>query len=206
MAETIATNHYYEIENAAKLAIANELSKFGEKEIKALAQAAIAIAASSDSLLADTAAIMVAAAINQGRALVFDKYKNKIHGLQRSEILDEVTCNFCLSIDGRIVEVDDMIAKGGPFHSNCRGIWVEILKDEEELPDITGVPNSIRDRVGDSVNELVQPKKPIVKKDSLAAKAIKKDKAGETEASELMSNDPKQYTGCGATNRLIHTH
>ena len=181
MAETIATNHHYEVENAAKLAIANELSKFGEKEIKALAKAAAAIAISSDSLLADTAAIMVSAAINQGRALVFDKYKNKIHGLQRSEILDEVTCNFCISIDGRIVEVDDPIAKGGPFHSNCRGIWVEILKDEEELPEVTGVPASIRDRVGDSVNELVQPKKPIVKKDSLAAKAIAKGKAGETE-------------------------
>lgn len=205
MAETIATNHYYEIEHQAKLAIANELSKFGEKEIKALAKAALAIAANSDSLLADTAAIMVSAAINQGRALVFDKYKSKIHGLQRSEILDEVTCNFCLSIDGRIVDPDDNIAKSGPFHSNCRGIWVEILKDEEELPDITGVPASIRDRVGDSVNELVQPKKPIVKKDSLAQKAIDKGKAGEKEASELMSNDPKQCEGCGSSRRLIHT-
>lgn len=205
MAETIATNHYYEVENEAKLAIANELSKFGEKEIKALAKAAAAIAGSSDSLLANTAAIVVSAAINQGRALVFDKYKSKIHALQRSEILDEVTCNFCLSIDGRIVDVDDPIAKGGPFHSNCRGIWVEILKDEEELPPVTGVPNSIRDRIGDSVNELVQPKKPIVKKDSLAQKAIDKGKAGEKEASELMSNDPKQCEGCGSGHRLIHT-
>lgn len=203
MADAIATNHHYEIENAAKLAIGNQLAKFGEKEIKALAAAAVAIATNSESLLKDTAAIMVAATINQGRKLVFDKYKDKIHALQRSEILDEVTCNFCLSMDGRIVEPDDQIAKEGTFHSNCRGIWVEILKDEAELPEITGVPNSIRDRLGDSVNEVVQPKKPIVRKDSLAAKAIAKGKAGDKEASELMANDPEQYKNCGAC-RFTH--
>jgi hypothetical protein len=198
MAETIATNHHYEIETAARLAIGNQLAKFGEKEIKALAAAAIAISGSTENLVRDTAAIMVAATINQGRKLVFDKNKSKIHGLQRSEILDETTCNFCLSMDGRIVDPGDSIASEGTFHSNCRGIWVEILKDEEELPDVTGVPNSLRDRLGDSTNDLVQPKKPIVKKDSLAQQAIDKGKAGTKEASELMANDPHQFHGCGA--------
>ena len=218
LAETIATNHHYEIENEAKLAIANQLAKFsdflagkkvhfGEKEIKALAKAAVAIATSQDSLVRNAAAVMVAATINQGRKLVFDKNKSKIHALQRSEILDSVTCNFCLSMDGRIVEPDDSIAQEGTFHSNCRGIWVEILKDEEELPEVTGVPNSLRDRLGDAVNELVQPKKPIVRKDSLAAKAIAKGKAGpqddeDVEASELKATDPKQHVGCGGH---IHT-
>jgi hypothetical protein len=50
------------------------------------------------------------------------------------------------------------------FHSNCRGIWVAILKDEEELPSIGGIPKSIRDRFGDAVNDLIQPKSPIKKK------------------------------------------
>lgn len=199
MAETIATNHHYEIENEAKLALATGLTKFGEKEIKALALAAAAITGSTDSLVSDAAAVLVAATINQGRKLVFDKNQGKIHGLQRSEILDSVTCNFCLSMDGRIVEPNDPIASEGTFHSNCRGIWVEILKDEAELPDVTGVPNSLRDRLGDAVNDLVQPKKPIVKKDSLAAQAIAKGKAGdgEKDASELMATDPHQNHGCG---------
>jgi hypothetical protein len=46
------------------------------------------------------------------------------------------------------------------FHSNCRG-WVAILKDEEELPSIGGIPQTLRDRFGDVVNDLMQPKKPL---------------------------------------------
>lgn len=201
MADTIATQHFYEIETQAKQALGNQLTKFGEKEIRALASAAVAIASSGEDLVRNTAAIVVSDLINKGRKLVFDKNANKIHALQRSEILDEVTCNFCLSMDGRIVEPDDSIAKEGTFHSNCRGIWVEILKDEEELPEVTGVPNSLRDRLGDEVNDLVQPKKPIVRKDSLAAKAIAKGKAGQddnVEASELKADHPRQCRGCGS--------
>ena len=62
---------------------------------------------------------------------------------------------------------------------NCRGIWVEILIDEENKPKITGVPNSLRSRIGDATNELLQPRKPIIKKTSAAAKAIDKGKAGQ---------------------------
>lgn len=181
MAENIATQHFYKIETEARQAIGNQLTKFGEKEIKALAAAVVAIATSTDKLIQSTASIIVAATINKGRKYVFEKNADKIYALQRSEILDEATCNFCVSLDGRIVEKDDEIAKQGTFHSNCRGIWVEILKDEEELPEITGVPESLRDRLGDDVNELVQPKKPLVRKDSLAAQAIAKGKAGQNE-------------------------
>jgi hypothetical protein len=49
------------------------------------------------------------------------------------------------------------------FHSNCRGILVAILKDEEELPKIAGIPQSLRDRFGDAVNDLL-PRKPITRK------------------------------------------
>lgn len=175
-ADTIATQHYYKIETEAKLAVNNQLGKFGEKEIKALAAAAAVIASSSKDIVGNTAAILIADAINRGRSFVIDKNKDKIHALQRSEILDESTCNFCLSIDGRILEKDDELTKSTIFHSNCRGIWVEIMKDEEELPEIKGVPNSIRDRVGEMVNEIVQPVNPIVRKDSLASQMLKKKK------------------------------
>ena len=204
MADNIATQHYFEIETQAKQSVANQLAKFGEKEIKALAAALAAIQASTEKLVRDTAAIILAATINQGRKLVFDRNANKIHALQRSEILDEVTCNFCLSMDGRVVELDDSITKEGTFHSHCRGIWVEILKDEEELPEITGIPNSLRDRLGDSVNEIVQPKTPIVRKDSLAAQLLKKKNkdsdvnASEKDIEKMKADNPHQCGKCGS--------
>ena len=175
-ADTIATQHHYSIETEAKLAVTNQMQKFGEKEIKALGAAAAIINSTAQSLLRDTAAIVIADALNKGRDLIFTTNKEKIYAFQRSEILDETTCNFCLSMDGRIVDPKDDIVKSSIFHSNCRGIWVEIMNDEEELPKIKGIPDSIRDRVGESVNELVQPKKPIVKKDSLASQMLDKKK------------------------------
>ena len=48
--------------------------------------------------------------------------------------------------------------------SNCRGIWVAILEDEEDPPAIAGIPQSLRDRFGDAVNDLLQPKKPQTQK------------------------------------------
>lgn len=78
--------------------------------------------------------------------------------------MDPTTCNYCLSIDGRIVETTDPFAQNTIFHSNCRGIWVAIKKDEAQLPKIGGIPKSLRDRFGDVVNALMQPKTPITKK------------------------------------------
>jgi hypothetical protein len=58
------------------------------------------------------------------------------------------------------------------FHTYCQGIWVKILR-EEEKPSIGGVPQSLRDRVGDVVTVLLQPRNPIIKKNSLARKLPK---------------------------------
>jgi hypothetical protein len=63
--------------------------------------------------------------------------------------------------DGRIVEKDNPFAQNNIFHSNCRGIWVAILEDK---PTIGGAPKSLRDRFGDAVNDLVQPKTPMKRK------------------------------------------
>jgi hypothetical protein len=62
------------------------------------------------------------------------------------------------------IEKDDPFAQNGIFHSNCRGIWLAILQDEAEKPAIGGIPKSLRDRFGDAVNDLVQPKTPTRKK------------------------------------------
>ena len=176
-ADTIASKHADDLASEAKTVIVEQLNR-GENVASTMGFVDAALAKKIEKLTRDTSSIVIAGHINQGRDTVFTVHANKIYALQRSEILDSKTCNFCLSVDGRIIEKTDSLAKFGTFHSNCRGIWVEILKAEDEKPPISGVPKSIRDRIGDATNELVQPKKPIVKKDSLADKAIKKGKAG----------------------------
>lgn len=72
------------------------------------------------------------------------------------------------------VEDDESFTANGVKVKNCRGIWVSILTDEEDLPPIGGVPASLRARTGDTVNDLIQPKTPITPKDSPAQKEIDK--------------------------------
>lgn len=57
-----------------------------------------------------------------------------------------------------MIEKDDPFGRNTIFHSNCRGIWFAILHDEEEKPKIAGIPQSIRDRFGNAVKDLIQPK------------------------------------------------
>lgn len=90
---------------------------------------------------------------------MFAKNRQDIYALQRSELLDNRTCNFCFSIDGRVIDKDDPFGRNTIFHSNCRGIWVAIMNDK-----IDGIPKSLRDRFGDAVNDLIQPKKPMPKR------------------------------------------
>jgi hypothetical protein len=111
-----------------------------------------------DTLVSDTTSILLSGYVNHGRGVTHDANDDKIYALQRSELLDSRTCNYCLSIDGRTIEKDDPFGKNTIFHSNCRGIWVSILTDEAELPAIGGIPQSLRDRFGDAVNDLIQPK------------------------------------------------
>lgn len=176
-ADTIASKQAEQIVSEAKTVLVDRLAK-GENVPKTIGAVEAALAKTIEKITRDTSAIVVSGNINLGRRTVFDKNASKIYALQRSEVLDQKTCNFCLSIDERIITMEDPLGKIGTFHSNCRGIWVEILQDEEEKPKISGVPNSIRDRLGDATNELLQPKKPIVKKKSAAAKKIDKGQAG----------------------------
>lgn len=172
-ADTVAAKHAEEVVSEAKTVLADKMAK-GASTANTIGAIDAAIVKTIDAMTRDTAAIVISGHINLGRRTVFESNPAKIYALQRSEILDSHTCNYCLSIDERIIEKDDPMGKVGIFHSNCRGIWVEILVDEENKPKISGVPNSLRDRFGDAVNELVQPKNPIVKKDSSAGKKLNK--------------------------------
>lgn len=168
-ANAIAEMHIAELTTSAKNAMVNALNK-GESIAKAIASADAVLLAKIDEITHDTTRVVMAGYVNTGRSTTFDAYSDKIYALQRSELLDSSTCNYCLSVDGRVVEKDDSFAQNTIFHSNCRGIWVSIMLDEQELPKIGGVPASVRDRFGDAVNDLIQPKVPKTTKDSAARK------------------------------------
>ena len=95
-----------------------------------------------------------------------NKNFNDVYAMQRSELLDEETCNLCLSMDGRTVSADDEITKIDEFHDGCRGLWVEIMNDEEELPEITGVPKELRDIL--NKKSYIELKEPILDRGSAA--------------------------------------
>ena len=164
----IADQQITEITTESKNAYVNALNK-GQSITSALAAADAAAALAIDKLTSDTSSIIMSGYVNTGRSAVFDQESESVYALQRSELLDATTCNYCLSIDGRIFPKDDPdFASLGPVHSNCRGINVAILVDEDELPKISGIPKSLRARIGDTVNDVDQPSSPITKKGTAA--------------------------------------
>lgn len=156
-ANALADQHLAVLTGESKTKLVESLNK-GENALQSLAIADLAISQKIAEIARNTSEIIMAGYVNHGRNTVITAFKDKIYALQRSEILDTVTCNYCLSMDGRIVEKDDPFAKNTIFHSGCRGIWVAILLEEPELPAIGGIPKSLRDRFGDAVNDLIQPK------------------------------------------------
>lgn len=79
-------------------------------------------------------------------------------------------------MDGRVIKPDDKWAKTGSFHSNCRGIWVEILKDEENPPEIGEIPENLADYYGGHPNELIQPPRVMPAPGTLAEEYVKNQK------------------------------
>lgn len=97
-----------------------------------------------DSKIGVTAGVISTIGINIGRDDVFKSNKRNISKYQYSAILDDATCAICEDLDGMVLDqrqYDDTIWTP-PIHFNCRCIWVAILDDEEDQPDITGVPDS----------------------------------------------------------------
>lgn len=179
MAATIATRTMTQIETAAKLTAANAM-KSNESVLQAAGKIDAGMEEAISNAVDNTAPILVGQAINDGRGDVFDRNRDIIYGIQRSELLDAKTCNFCLSMDSWVVEKDDPIVDQGVFHTNCRGIWVAILIDEVNPPEITGIPSDITDHYGGQPNDLVQPTKPMPKPGSLAEKEANRQAAAKT--------------------------
>lgn len=171
MADTIATKAMADLESKAKIATANAM-----KQDTPVLQAIGTIDATLDDAIAQTtdamAGTVIGQSINGGRADVFERNQGMIYALQRSEVLDKNTCDFCLSMDGLVIQPTSEWAKMDTFHTNCRGIWVEILTDEQNPPEVTDVPSNLGDYYGGQTNQLVQPPRPIVRPDSPAATEV----------------------------------
>jgi len=91
-----------------------------------------------------TASYITTGEINQGRKYTFDAFKDEFYGYQWSAILDTHTCNYCTSMDGRVIGVEDKAFseyKPGEVHFGCRCIWVGIMKEEVNPPPFTGIPD-----------------------------------------------------------------
>ncbi|MCX6013514.1 MAG: hypothetical protein NTV30_08940, partial [Chloroflexi bacterium] len=58
------------------------------------------------------------------------------------------------------------------IHSNCRGLWVEIMKDEFEKPPIEGIPDSLKNKF-EGLNNAGELLKPIPKPNSPASEMLK---------------------------------
>jgi len=173
LADTIANKAASDVESQAKISTANAL-KNNITNLQAAGLIDSALESAITKTVNSTAGLIIGQGVNMGRNDVFVRNRGLIYALQRSEILDAMTCSFCLSMDGLIVEPTDAWASYDVFHSNCRGIWVEILKDEENPPAITGVPADLGDYYGGQPNSLIQPPNPIIIDSSPAKKEVER--------------------------------
>jgi len=175
MANTVAEKTASDLEAKAKALAVNHLNQ--ETSVyKATGDIDETLDDSIDSSVDATSSLLVGQSMNMGRNDVFQRNSDDIHALQRSEILDDKTCDFCLSMDGLVVDIGSKWASTDVFHSSCRGIWVEILKDEQNPPEITDVPEEIAKYWGGTPNSLIQPRSPIVRPDSPAAQEAQRRK------------------------------
>lgn len=95
----------------------------------------------------------VAVGVNKGRKDVFDANSSDIYGYEYSALLDSATCSVCSALDGKILNeaAYKKTEYDPPIHYNCRCIWVAIMKDEEDLPPITGFPED------DEITNMFEP-------------------------------------------------
>lgn len=153
---------------AVKMEVLNELRKeMSEKKnfdiIEGIRNVGEAVGKVVKTIVNNVPSIIVAGGINQGRRSVYEDYEGDIYALQRSEVLDGATCNYCASIDKRVYNQDDSFTKVDQIHTNCRGIWVSVLKEETEKPKIGGMPNSLR-KMFQGLNKFKLPSEPLKKK------------------------------------------
>lgn len=97
-----------------------------------------------DSKIGITAGILTTLGVNIGRDDAFKANAKNISRYQYSALLDDATCEICEDLDGMVLDEQQYkdTVWTPPIHFNCRCIWVEILEDETDQPEITGVPDA----------------------------------------------------------------
>jgi hypothetical protein len=126
----------------------NQLSKAELAIGDVLANVGGAVTGFYEEKIQPTSSVVFGTAINLGRDDVFVANRNKISKYQYSAIMDGATCAICMDLDGTIVDEAEYRSTQWmpPIHFSCRCIWVAIMSDEEEQPDITGFPDHPGDR------------------------------------------------------------
>lgn len=117
---------------------------------------------------------------------IFGVPEDEIYGYQWSAILDMHTCNYCASMDGKVIKTKDKAFhkyKPGAVHFGCRCIWVAILKEEVNPPPFTGIPKQLRP----------QSEVPAWKFKDLESPLIGAGKRKEGYYQALLQRGPKNY-------------
>lgn len=105
-----------------------------------------------------TATTTVSVGINRGRKDTFASVAEDIYGYQYSALLDARTCPTCRELDGKVLSQDqyDRTEYDPPIHFSCRCVWVAIMADELEPPEITGLPDNIAGLVEPSLSRALE--------------------------------------------------
>jgi len=161
IAEQIATN----IDLAAKQKARDGFAK-GVVAVAVVAAAAQAARQVAAKMITQTTGNIIGENINKGRQLIFQQNIENIQGFQRSEILDNRTCALCEELDEQIVSAHDPMAQLDQVHTNCRGIWIPILANEEFNPNEAGLSSEAQDAFDTmggvpTINSFEQLKKPL---------------------------------------------
>lgn len=137
--------------------------------------------------------------LNLGRATIFERYPEEVSAMQYSAIIDAVTTDTCLSLDGKVVKAGsaEFYLYSPPRHYNCRSLWVEILRDEEFQPEVTGIPKAIP--ANPTIDTFEDLKAPVVRGNSAAIKIIQ---AEIDERKEKM----EEYEKTGQYQNRIDSH
>ena len=175
-ADDMAQAYQFELEQKSRETIKNAL-------MAGASTAAIAVAvkqAAQDTatkMITNIAGTVTGQYLNRGRTGVFQKNLTDVKAFQRSEVLDDVTCETCIALDGNVVKPDDPMAQMDIVHTNCRGIWVPIFEEDDEKPEVTGVSKKLRDSFDTvdgrpQVNAFKQLKKPLGKVSAKAESVV----------------------------------
>ena len=177
-AEQYAQDYKTEVEREIKQSGKESIAK-GVATAAAIGFIANKLRDKSSKMISNISGTVIGQNINRGRMSVFEANTKNISGFQRSEILDSRTCNVCMSLDKRIVEVDDPFAKVDLIHTHCRGSWVALKLEDGKVEGIYGIPKTVKkqfETIGGvpTTNNFKQLKKPINKANEDVQAEIKK--------------------------------